>query len=65
MAGEATFIVVGGATGKVFATDIGISGAAGWGDSYGMSFSGIEALAVGEDLRSHEASEGIIIRRVS
>lgn len=65
MEGIGTFVVLGAYSGKVFAADLGISGAAGWGDSYGMSFASIEALAAGEEVRSHEAAEGIIVRRVS
>lgn len=65
MAGEATFVVVGAYSGKVFAADLGIAGAAGWGESYGIGADALADVPAGEEVRSHEDGTGIIIRRVS
>lgn len=59
------FTVQGAFSGKTFATDVKLETASGWGNSYDIAKSALRDLPPGSELRSHEDSRGIIIRRTS
>lgn len=66
MAGEEMrFTVVGSYSGKTFAANVTLDEAAGWGLSYDIPRSELRDLPPEAELRSHEDSRGITIRRIA